>query len=345
MSKGASTHLEIAKLRLSLIQMKVNISGISYYLPEKVEGLNDLQHDNPDWDMRKILEKTGIRTRHIAASDQTASDLAYIAAEKLLSEIKPQYQIDLLILVTQSPDYLLPTSACILQNRLRLSQNCMAFDVNLGCSGFVTALSIAGGLIETGVVNTGLILCADTYSKYINKHDRACRPIFSDGAAAILVEKSALDCIGPFAFGTDGSGFEHLIVRQGGARETINPSDQRNPTLAMNGSDVFLFTMRVVPACIHNLLDRTELSIDQIDLFIFHQASKLVIDNIIRLMSLDVDKVFVNHEFIGNTVSATIPIALKDAVANGRLNPGQTVLLIGFRVGLSWSGVLLRWSA
>ena len=148
-----------------------------------------------------------------------------------------------------------------------------------------------------------------------------------------------------FAFGTDGSGFEHLIVRQGGARETINPSDQRNPTLAMNGSDVFLFTMRVVPACIHNLLDRTELSIDQIDLFIFHQASKLVIDNIIRLMSLDVDKVFVNHEFIGNTVSATIPIALKDAVANGRLNPGQTVLLIGFRVGLSWSGVLLRWSA
>ena len=171
------------------------------------------------------------------------------------------------------------------------------------------------------------------------------RPIFSDRAAAILVEKSALDGIGPFAFGTDGSGFEHLLVRQGGARETINPSDQRNPTLAMNGSDVFLFTMRVVPACINNLLARTELNIDQIDLFIFHQASKLVIDNIIRLMSLDVDKVFVNHEFIGNTVSATIPIALKDAVANGRLNAGQTVLLIGFGVGLSWSGVLLRWSA
>lgn len=324
--------------------MKVKISSISYYLPEKVEGLDDLQHDNPDWDMQKLLEKTGIRTRHIASPDQTAADLAYIAAEQLLSGTELRHQIDLLILVTQSPDYLLPTSACILQDRLRISQNCMAFDINLGCSGFVTALSTAAGLIETGVVNTGLILCADTYSKYIDKHDRACRPIFSDGAAAILVEKTALDCIGPFSFGTDGSGFEHLIVRQGGARRIVNTSNQTHPTLEMHGSDVFLFSMRVVPSCINNLLARCKLSIDQIDLFIFHQASKLVIENIIRLMSLDANKVFVNHEFIGNTVSATIPIALKDAVACGRLNAGQLVMLVGFGVGLSWSGVLLRWS-
>ena len=323
--------------------MKVKITSISYYLPEKVEGLSDLQHDNPDWDVQKIFEKTGIRTRHIASSDQTASDLAYIAAEQLLSETERRREIDLLILVTQSPDYLLPTSACILQNRLALSQNCMAFDINLGCSGFVTALSIAGGLIETGVVNTGLILCADTYSKYIDKHDRACRPIFSDGAAAILLEKTALDCIGPFVFGTDGSGFEHLIVRQGGTRMMGSTGNQKQPTIEMHGSDVFLFTMRVVPSCINNLLARSGLSMDQIDLYIFHQASKLVIDNLIRLMSIDDKKVFTNFEFTGNTVSATIPIALKDAVAKGRLNTGQIVMLVGFGVGLSWSATLLRW--
>ena len=324
--------------------MKVNITSISYYLPEKIEGLSDLQHDNPDWDIQKIFEKTGIRTRHIASSHQTASDLAYIAAEKLLSDTERRREIDLLILVTQSPDYLLPTSACILQSRLALSQNCMAFDINLGCSGFITALSIAGGLIETGVVNTGLILCADTYSKYIDKHDRACRPIFSDGAAAILLEKTALDCIGPFAFGTDGSGFEHLIVRQGGARMIESTCNQKQPTIEMHGGAVFLFTMRVVPSCINNLLARSGLSMDQIDLYIFHQASKLVIDNLIRLMSIDEKKVFTNFEFTGNTVSATIPIALKDAVAEGRLNTGQIVMLVGFGVGLSWSATLLRWS-
>ena len=323
--------------------MKVKISSISYHLPEKTEGLIDLQRDNPDWDMSKLLEKTGIRTRHIASSDQTASDLAYIAAEQLFCDTQIRNQIDLLILVTQSPDYLLPTSACILQDRLRLSQNCMAFDINLGCSGFVSALSVAGGLIESGVVNTGLILCADTYSKYIDKHDRACRPIFSDGAAAILVERNAIDSMGPFEFGTDGSGFEHLIVRRSGARDLAKALDHPRPILEMHGSDVFLFTMRVVPPCIANLLARAGLSMNQIDLFIFHQASKLVIENLIRLMSLDERKVFVNHEFIGNTVSATIPIALKDAVANGRLTTGQTVVLVGFGVGLSWSAVVLRW--
>ena len=324
--------------------MKVKISSISYHLPQKTEGVDDLQRDNPDWDMPKLLEKTGIRTRHIASSDQTASDLAYIAAEQLLCDTQIRNQIDLLILVTQSPDYLLPTSACILQDRLRLSQNCMAFDINLGCSGFVSALSVAGGLIESGVVNTGLILCADTYSKYIDKHDRACRPIFSDGAAAILVERTAIESIGPFDFGTDGSGFAHLIVRRGGARDPDKASDHPHPILEMHGSDVFVFTMRVVPACIVKLLARAGLNIDQVDLFIFHQASRLVIENLIRLMSLDEKKVFVNHEFIGNTVSATIPIALKDAVANGRLTTGQTVVLVGFGVGLSWSAVLLRWA-
>jgi 3-oxoacyl-[acyl-carrier-protein] synthase-3 len=325
--------------------MKVKISAISYHLPETIEGVDVLQRDNPDWDMPKILDKTGIHHRYISALGETAVDLAFEAGKKLLGNIPKYEDIDLLILVTQSPDYVLPTSACILQNRLGLSKNCMAFDVNLGCSGFVYALSIAGGLIESGVGRKGLILCSDTYSKYIEKNDRTCRPIFSDGAAAILVERSETDDMGPFEFGTDGAGFDRLIVRHSGSRDAEQATVSRRGTLEMRGSDVFLFTMRVVPPCINKLLERTGLTLENIDLFVFHQASKLVIENLIRTMSLDKSKVFTNFENIGNTVSASIPIALKDADTQGRLKDGDTVMLVGFGVGLSWGATLIRWSS
>jgi 3-oxoacyl-[acyl-carrier-protein] synthase-3 len=324
--------------------MKVKIGAISYHLPETIEGVDVLQHDNPDWDMTKILDKTGIRNRYISFPRETAVDLAFAAGKKLFEKLINHEEIDLLILVTQSPDYILPTSACILQDRLGLSKNCMAFDVNLGCSGFVYALSIAGGLIESGVARKGLILCADTYSKYIGKNDRTCRPLFSDGAAATLVEKSDMDCIGPFELGTDGAGFDRLIVKHSGARETEPVGDFYHRSLEMYGSDVFLFTMRVVPPCINKLLNCTGLTLDKIDLFVFHQASKLIIENLIRTMSLDTSKVFTNFENIGNTVSASIPIALKDADTQGRLKEGDTVMLVGFGVGLSWGATLIRWS-
>lgn len=325
--------------------MKLKITSISYHLPELIEGVEKLQADNPDWIMPKILDKTGIITRHIAAHDETAVDLAYAAGIKLLNNdsVKPE-EIDLLILVTQSPDYVLPSSACILQDKLGLSKNCMAFDVNLGCSGFVYALSIAGGLIESGVANKGIILCADTYTKYIDKDNRTCRPIFSDGAAAVFVERSETDDIGPFEFGTDGSGFDKLIVKGSGARESNGISEQPHGTLEMHGSNVFLFTMSVVPKSVENLLERTSKTLEDIDLIVFHQASKLVIDTLIQRLSLDVNKVFSNYASVGNTVSATIPIALKDAVSQGRLHNGDTVMVVGFGVGLSWGATLIDWS-
>ena len=321
--------------------MKVKISAISYHLPETVEGIETLQHDNPDWDMRKILDKTGIKNRHISSPGETAVDLAFTAAKKLIESSSESDGIDLLILVTQSPDYVLPTSACILQDRLGLPKNCMAFDINLGCSGFIYALSIAGSLIESGVATKGIILCADTYTKYIGKNDRTCRPLFSDGASATLVESSEVDCIGPFELGTDGSGYDRLIVKHSGARVE---EQSETASLVMYGSDVFLFTMSVVPMCIKNLLKNAELKLENIDLFIFHQASKLVIENLIRTMSLDKNKVFTNFENIGNTVSASIPIAIKDADTQGRLKEGDNVMLVGFGVGLSWGATLLRWS-
>jgi 3-oxoacyl-[acyl-carrier-protein] synthase-3 len=324
--------------------MKVKISAISYHLPATMEGVDTLQRDNPDWDMPKILEKTGVHNRYISSPGETAVDLAFEAGKKLLGSIPTHEDIDLLILVTQSPDYVLPTSACILQDRLGLSKNCMAFDVNLGCSGFVYALSIAGGLIESGVARKGLILCSDTYTKYIGKNDRTCRPLFSDGAAATLVESSATDRIGPFELGTDGAGYNRLIVKHSGAREVAQVADSCRGSLEMYGSDIFLFTMRVIPPCINNLLSRAGLALEDIDLIVFHQASKLVIENLIRTLALDKNKVFTNFENIGNTVSASIPIALKDAETQGRLREGDTVLLVGFGVGLSWGATLIRWS-
>lgn len=323
--------------------MKANISAISYHLPSIVEGVDTLQRDNPDWDIPKILKKTGIHNRYISSPGETAVDLAYEAGKKLLGNISGRKEIDLLILVTQSPDYVLPTSACILQDRIGLSKNCMAFDVNLGCSGFVYSLSIAGGLIESGVAHKSLILCADTYSKYIKKNDRTCRPIFSDGAAAILVEKSDTDCIGPFEFGTDGSGYDRLIVKHRRAKDADQGADSWQDSLEMHGSDIFLFTMRVVPPSVNKLLNQAGLTLENIDLFVFHQASKFVIDNLIRSMSLDKKKVFINYDSIGNTVSASIPIALKDAASKGCLKEGDMVMLVGFGVGLSWGAALMRW--
>jgi 3-oxoacyl-[acyl-carrier-protein] synthase-3 len=323
--------------------MKVKISAIEYHLPETIEGVDVLQRDNPDWDMPKILDKTGIYNRHVSAPEVTAVDLACEAGKKLLERDSRRAEIDLLILVTQSPDYVLPTSACILQDKLGLAKNIMAFDVNLGCSGFVNALAITGSLIESGAARRGLILCADTYTKYIDKNDRTCRPLFSDGAAAALLERSDIDQIGPFEFGTDGAGYGKLIVRNSGARG-------ENATvgcglLEMQGSDVFLFTMREVPQCIDIVLRRAGLTLADIDLFVFHQASKLVIENLIRTLAVDKHKVYTNYENIGNTVSASVPIALKDAAEQGRLKEGDTVMLVGFGVGLSWGATLVRWSA
>jgi len=323
--------------------MKIKIESNKYYLPKNKVDNNDLNKDNPEWDMLKISEKTGIQTRWIAGENETALDLAVRAGNLLLNSSTNVDEIDLLILVTQSPDYFLPTSACILQDTLGLKKNCMAFDVNLGCSGFVYALAIAGAIIESGVAKKGLVICADTYSKYIDKKDRTCRPVFSDGASATLISSSNDDQLGPFVLGTDGHGFDKLIVEKGASRNPHNINEESN-NIRMSGADVFLFTLNTVPSCINELLLKSSIEISDVDLFVFHQASKIVIDNLIRSMSLDEKKVFINLENTGNTVSASIPIALKDAEDSNRIQDGDLIMLVGFGVGLSWGATLVKWS-
>ena len=195
------------------------IGPISIYLPQRIETNEELSADNPRWDMDLIASKTGIYQRHVAAEGECSSDLGVKAAQKLLSDfsIDPK-SIDFLLFCTQTPDYPLPTTACLIQDRLGLPTSAGALDFNLGCSGFVYGLSIADGLIQSGAAKRILLITAETYSKFIDRHDRSLRTIFGDGAAATLIEASDERAFSGFQFGTDGSGADTLLVAQGGHR-------------------------------------------------------------------------------------------------------------------------------
>lgn len=320
--------------------MKVEIKAIEYYLPVKEEDNSVLKKDNPSWPIEDIEWKTGIRARRISEPGQTAVDMGVAAAQKLFAAGISKKDIDLLILITQSTDYVLPTSACILQDRLGIKKECIAFDINLGCSGFIYGLAVAGSMIEAGLARQGLVICSETYTKYIDKADRTCRPLFGDAASAVFLGQANYSGLGPFDMGTDGSGFCDLIVPSSGARIC---HDRKKSNLFMDGAKVFMFTMDSVPKTVQAVLKKAGKTINDIDLFIFHQASKVVMDNISRRLNIPQEKIFSNNSLIGNTVSASIPIALKDATIQGRLKKGNQILLVGFGVGYSWGSCLAQW--
>lgn len=320
------------------------IRQIEFSLPQACESNQDLLLANPDWDIPKIFEKTGIAQRYLAAPEQTAADLCVEAAEKLFqSPIVSKDEIDALLFCSQSPDYALPTTACVIQDRLKLSRRIAAFDFNLGCSGFVYGLAIAGAMVDSGLSRNVLLLCGETYTKYIGSHDRTCRPIFSDAGSAALIGRSERPRIGPFVLGTDGGGYRDLIVPNSGARSSKGAGGERNNHLIMDGASVFMFTMSAVPESVKSLLTMAGIGLEDIDVFVFHQASKLVLDDIVKNLNLLPAKVILDLETIGNTVSATIPIALKRAEDAGKIIPGNLVMLVGFGVGYSWGSCLVRW--
>ena len=322
-------------------KLSVTIKAIEYHLPEKIEDNALLQAENPDWRFDEIEKKTGIKKRRVSSETETSVDLAFHACNKLLEKF-PKQDIDALIFVSQSADYFLPSSAGILQHRLGISVNSSCFDLNLGCSGFVYGLSIASSLIESGLVKNVLLVCAETYTKYIDKNDRVNRPIFGDGASATLVVASEEKNIGPFLLGSDGAGAQDLIVKKGAARSGFM-SDGGPPLLHMDGSKVFMFTLSTVPKNVLDLLKQSNKSLNDIDCFFFHQASKIVLDNLQRSLNIPDNKVYINNEMIGNTVSSTIPIALKQASEESVIREEDLLLLSGFGVGLSWGSCLLRW--
>ena len=303
----------------------------------------------PEWSVEKIAKKVGINERHIAAEDETAGDMAYKAAEKLIEENAINKEtIDFVLLCTQSPDYFLPSTSCIIQNRLELSTKCGAFDFNLGCSGYEYGLAVAKGLILSGVAKNILLLTAETYNKHIHPKDKGNRTIFGDGASASLISTDGFAKIGEFVLGSDGRGYDRLIHKTGAMRhyQTMNDlhdDENGNPLssdyLFMDGKAIFDFTSDVVPPMIEETLAKHHLTMDDVDLFVFHQANKYMINYLRKLMDIDKDKFYVFMENVGNTVSSTIPIALCEAQKEGRLS--GNVLLAGFGVGLSYGATII----
>ena len=327
--------------------MGVKIGHIEYHLPEKIVTNKDLSLENPDWNFRSIESKTGIFCRHIAEKDEKASDLAVCAAEKIFQKSSVERDsIDTLIFCSQSPDFLFPTTACIIQERLNLKSSTAAFDINLGCSGYIYGLAIASAMIEARISEKVLLLCAETYSKYISDTDRASRTVFGDGGSATIIEYSNDEkSIGPFILGSDGKGWDKIIVRPSLADLKKEKQSDNNLIyqLHIDGPGILMFAMQRVPQCVNELLIKSKTGIDDIKQFIFHQASKVVLDNIVRILSLDESKVYRCYEKIGNTVSASIPIALKKAEEQNKIREGDLIMLVGFGVGLSWGACLLQW--
>ncbi len=320
------------------------IGPIAIFLPEKVETIDQLSSMFARWDLDTIFTKTGVRYRHIAKPDQCASDLGVAAAERLFARHNiDRESLDFLLFCTQTPDYVLPTTACIMQERLGLPTSIGAMDFNLGCSGFVYGLSLADGLIRGGAARRVLLITAETYSKYIDESDRSLRTIFGDGAAATLVEASKEPSLGNFVFGTDGRGANTLMVTEGGARPkntAIQPSKRKRwpSSLFMDGPELVKFSLDVVPPMVERILTQSKWTRDKVDVYLMHQATALMLNHLRNRLNLDEEKLPEALEYYGNTVSSTIPILIHDLRASGRLRPGKKTLMIGFGVGLSWAG-------
>jgi 3-oxoacyl-[acyl-carrier-protein] synthase-3 len=300
--------------------------------------------------MEKITDKVGIKKRHIASEHETAVDLAVMAAQKLFAQGVNKESIDFILFCTQSPDYYLPASACILQKRLGLSDDIGALDFNQGCSGFIYGLSLAKGLIAADIASNVLLLTGETYTKRLHPRDKGNRTIFGDAASATVIAADGFAGIGEFCLGTDGSGAGNLIVRTGGSRDPekngiVEFDEHNNPVspdyIYMNGSEIFSFTLATVPSLITNTLKKNTIEKEAVDLFVFHQANKYMLDFLRKKIKIDEDKFYIYLSEVGNTVSSTIPIALCEALKSGAFRKGMKVLLAGFGVGLSWGGCVL----
>lgn len=337
--------------------MAVSISAVDVFFPEGLLTNKDLEAAFPEWSIDKIEAKTGIKTRYISADNQSVSDLAVGAALNLFkSSGIDKNEIDFLLLCTQSPDYLLPTTACIVHDRLALGKSCGAMDFNLGCSGFVYGLGLAKGLIQSGQCKNVLLITSEVYTKHIHPMDKSVRTIFGDGAAATLItdDTRAGENIGCFIYGTDGAGAQNLIIPDGGIKSPINPDsfvevtdssgNVRTPSnLYMNGSEIFTFTLKAVPLAIAQLCEKSSLSLGEFDYFVFHQANKFMLEQLRVNLKIPKEKFLTSYENYGNTVSSTIPIGLFEAERKHLFKSGDKILLIGFGVGYSWAATYITW--
>ena len=331
--------------------MKAYINYISYFLPNKILTNSQISKVHPEWDADKISLKTGIYERHVSGKNEFASDLAISAANLLFDENDIDHnKIDFILYCTQSPDFFLPTTACYLQNKLNLPTTAGALDFNLGCSGYIYGLSLAKGLIMSNAAKNILFITSETYSKYIHVDDKSNKTIFGDAATATLISSTIGEFeICDFVFGTDGSGYENLIVKNGGIKYKNNIGYdvmdnkgnyiKNDDYIFMDGPSIFSFTSNSVPKLVDQVLLKNNLLFDNINFFLFHQANKYMLDFIRKKIKIPQEKFIYCIEKFGNTVSNTIPIALKEECLKKKKGK---LLLAGFGVGYSWGGCVIK---
>ncbi|MFB3387301.1 3-oxoacyl-ACP synthase III family protein [Flavobacterium sp. LAR06] len=331
----------------------IAIKGISSCVPKNKERNVDLEILTQE-EIQKFIDATGVEERRIATKEICTSDLCCEAAEKLITDLNWQKdEIEILVFVSQTADYILPVSAAILQNRLGFSTDCIAFDVPLGCSGYVYGISIIAGMMKAAGLKKGMLLAGDTSSKLLSKTDKSTVPLFGDGGSATAFEfdESAENLL--FDLGTDGSGYKAIIIPDGGSRNRINEDSlkvtkseegiSRNScNLVLDGMDVFGFGISQAPKTVNKLIEKFEIDKDAIDHFVFHQANLMMNKMIVKKLKLPVEKVPYSLKEFGNTSSATIPLTIVAELKENLTNTSKDLIICGFGVGLSWGTAKIR---
>tara|TARA_B100000579_G_scaffold238235_1_gene195350 strand:- start:2410 stop:3417 length:1008 start_codon:yes stop_codon:yes gene_type:complete len=333
----------------------LKIENISYYLPNEPVSNKDIIKKNPGWNLNDLNNRTGVNTRYYANKNETALDMSIEACKIFFENYNSKKdKIDALIFCTQSNDYIMPPNSSLLHGILGLSEDVFAFDFNLACSGYIYGLAIANGLLSTNMASNILLVNADTYSKYINEKDRSTKILFGDAAAVSYIKNSNQNKgIIDIQCSTSGENYKKFIIPSGGIRypksklscvpiKDKSGNIRTDEDIHMDGMGIFAFVNSKVPKQIKSILKKNSLNLSDIDLFIFHQASKLAIDSLIKILKIDSKKVYINIDKVGNTVSASIPIALKDALSDGKIKDGDKILCCGFGVGLSWGTCIIQ---
>lgn len=334
--------------------MSIKIEEIEYSFPRNLVTNEDLSLSNPDWDMYKVSEKTGVLQRFFADENETALDIAIEACEKIFRKIDKN-EIDALIFCTQTPDHIIPPNSYLLHSHFNLSPSLIAFDINQACSGYIYSLLMANSLISSGAAKKVLLVNADTYSKYINLKDRSTRTVFGDGAAVSYITKSEKASKFPlFKVNSAGKEYKNFYIHGGGCRNPISKSSinlkndgngnfTNELNIRMNGLGVLSYFKSAVPKQLSSLLFENNMTIDDLDLLFFHQASKIALQSISLKLKANPEKIYSNISQVGNLVSASIPVAIKMAEEEKKLNRGNIILLSGFGVGLSWGSCILEY--
>lgn len=324
----------------------VGIVGTGSYVPENVLTNADLEKivdTSSEW----IVSRTGIRERHIAGKDMPVSELCYQAALRALEDarVAPE-ELDLVIVMTVSPDYIFPATACLVADRLG-AKKAAAFDMGAGCTGFLYGITAASQFIATGLYRSALVIGADTLSKLLNWEDRNTCILFGDGAGAAVLQpvEEGQGFLG-FELGSDGSGAELLYVPAGGLKipSTVETLEQKLNTIHMVGSETFKFAVKIMGEVSIKVLARAGLTKDDIDLLIPHQANLRIVDAAVKRLGISQDKVVINLDRYGNMSAASIPVALDEAVRAGRIARGDVLVMVGFGAGLTWGAAVLKWS-